>query len=106
MQDRVQRELLSGQAAVLYLHPTPRDYSFTMNKKEKRAALKSALSSRVQRTNSSFWMNETGCSKDKEFQKCSGCLKVKKAFVVLDSNDNNTMLFFLQETFRTLRPLR
>ena len=28
--------------------PKPRDYSFKMNKKEKRAALKSALSSRVQ----------------------------------------------------------
>ena len=27
--------------------PTPRDYSFKLNKKEKRAALKSALSSRV-----------------------------------------------------------
>ena len=28
--------------------PVPRDYSFKMNKKEKRAALKSALSSRVE----------------------------------------------------------
>ncbi len=48
MQDRVLQELHSGQAVELYSLLLPRDYSFKLNKKEKRAALKSALTSRVE----------------------------------------------------------
>ena len=40
---RVQQDLRSGQAVEFVFAPTPRDYSFKLNKKEKRAALKSAL---------------------------------------------------------------
>ena len=39
--------------------PTPRDYSFKLNKKERRAALKSALTSRVEERNSSLLMKST-----------------------------------------------
>ena len=39
--------------------PTPRDYSFKLNKKERRAALKSALTSRVEKRNSSLLMKLT-----------------------------------------------
>ena len=73
--------------------PKPRDYSFKMNKKEKRAALKSALTSRVNENKivvlDSFELNEI---KTKQFKAVMDNLKVSKALVVLnDKNENVTM---------------
>ena len=48
MQDRVQQELHSGQAVELYSLQHQEITTIKLNKKEKRAALKSALTSRVQ----------------------------------------------------------
>ncbi len=73
--------------------PVPRDYSFKMNKKEKRAALKSALTSRVQ-DDKFFVMDElTMEAKTKNFQKVLDNLKVSKAIVILsDDDDKNVIL--------------
>ncbi len=69
--------------------PTPRDYSFKMNKKEKRAALKSALSSKVAENKiivlDAFNMEEV---KTKKFKAVMDALKVSKALVVVDNNNN------------------
>ena len=70
--------------------PTPRDYSFKLNKKEKRAALKSALTSRVAE-NKFIVVDELSLSeiKTKKFVEIMGNLKVEKALVVLnDLNEN------------------
>ena len=73
--------------------PTPRDYSFKLNKKEKRAALKSALTTRVQENKfivvDEFKMDEI---KTKKFKAALDNLKVSKALVVLDSVDDNVLL--------------
>ena len=73
--------------------PVPRDYSFKLNKKEKRAALKSALTSRVAADKfiviDEIKMNEI---KTKDFQKFLNNLKVEKATVILDSLDKNVIL--------------
>ena len=73
--------------------PVPRDYSVSMNKKEKRAALKSALTSRVQ-ADKLIVLDELKFEavKTKEFAKVLDALKVEKALVVLDSMDQNTIL--------------
>ncbi len=73
--------------------PVPRDYTTTMNKKEKRAALKSALSNAVQE-NKLIVVDEIKFDeiKTKNFQNMLDALNVKKAFVLLDSNDQNTVL--------------
>ncbi len=73
--------------------PVPRDYTTTMNKKEKRAALKSALSNAVQE-NKLIVVDEIKFDeiKTKNFQNMLNALNVKKAFVLLDSNDQNTVL--------------
>ena len=73
--------------------PVPRDYTTTMNKKEKRAALKSALSNAVQE-NKLIVVDEIKFDeiKTKNFQNMLNVLNVKKAFVLLDSNDQNTVL--------------
>lgn len=73
--------------------PAPRDYSFKLNKKEKRAALKSALTSRV--NDSKFIVVEDfnmGEVKTKRFAEVLNNLKVKKALVVLSENDQNVVL--------------
>ncbi len=57
--------------------PTPRDYSFKLNKKERRAALKSALTSRVE---------------EKKFQDVLNNLSVSKALVVLEDGNKNAEL--------------
>ncbi len=70
--------------------PTPRDYSFKLNKKEKRAALKSALTSRVAE-NKFIVVDELSLNeiKTKKFVEIMGNLKVEKALVVLnDMNEN------------------
>ena len=73
--------------------PVPRDYTTTMNKKEKRAALKSALTNAVQE-NTLIVVDEIKFDeiKTKNFQAMLDALKVEKAFVLLDSNDKNTVL--------------
>ena len=73
--------------------PVPRDYITTMNKKEKRAALKSALTNAVQE-NKLIVVDEIKFDeiKTKNFQAMLDALKVEKAFVLLDSNDKNTVL--------------
>ena len=73
--------------------PTPRDYTIRLNKKEKRAALKSALTSRVQ--NGQFVVvDELKFEeiKTKNFKAVMNNLKVSKALVVLNENDQNTVL--------------
>ncbi|MDO4329326.1 MAG: 50S ribosomal protein L4 [Lachnospiraceae bacterium] len=73
--------------------PTPRDYTIRLNKKEKRAALKSALTSRVQE-NKFIVVDELKFDeiKTKKFQAVMDNLKVSKALVVLTDNDQNTVL--------------
>ena len=73
--------------------PTPRDYTITLNKKEKRAALKSALTSRVQE-NKLVVVDELKFDeiKTKNFKNVMDNLKVAKALVVLDENSQNAVL--------------
>ena len=70
--------------------PVPRDYSFKMNKKEKRAALKSALSSRVEE-NKFIVVDEMNFDeiKTKKFQNVLNNLNVNKALVVLEDGNTN-----------------
>ena len=74
--------------------PVPRDYSFKMNKKEKRAALKSALSDKV--ANGKLVVVDAltfDAPKTKEFEKVMTKLNVNdKALVVLNDNDANVVL--------------
>lgn len=73
--------------------PTPRDYSLKMNKKERRAALKSALTSRVQE-NKLIVLDELKLDevKTKAMQNVLNNLNVSKALVVLADNDANVVL--------------
>ena len=73
--------------------PVPRDYSFKMNRKEKRAAIKSALTSRVQ-GNKLIVLDELKFDnvKTKEFRKVLENLNVNKALVVTGSIDQNIIL--------------
>ena len=68
--------------------PVPRDYSFKMNKKERRIALKSALTTRVQE-NKLVVLDELKLDaiKTKDMQNVLNNLKVEKAMVVTD-NEN------------------
>ena len=73
--------------------PTPRDYSFKLNKKEKRAALKSALTSRVEEKKfivvDEMKFDEI---KTKNFQNALNNLNVSKALVVLEEGNTNADL--------------
>ena len=72
--------------------PVPRDYSFKLNKKEKRAALKSALTSRV--NESKFIVVDElklDSIKTKNFVQVLNNLKVEKALVVLNDMDTNVI---------------
>ena len=73
--------------------PTPRDYTITLNKKEKRQALRCALSSRVQEQKfivlESFELSEI---KTKKMAETLKNLKVQKALVVAPENDKTTVL--------------
>jgi 50S ribosomal protein L4, bacterial/organelle len=73
--------------------PTPRDYSMKMNKKEKRIALQSALTSRVQE-NKLIIVDELKFDsiKTKNFVAVLDNLKVSKALVVINDNDQNVVL--------------
>ena len=72
--------------------PVPRDYTIKLNKKEKRAALKSALTSRVQE-NKFIVVDELKLDeiKTKKFQNVLNNLKVNKALVVVDENSDNVV---------------
>ena len=73
--------------------PTPRDYSFKLNKKEKRAALKSALSAKVSAQNfivlDELKLDEI---KTKKFQEVLNNLKLNGALVILNEVDKNVIL--------------
>ena len=73
--------------------PVPRDYSFKLNKKEKRAALKSALTSKVQGAKlivvDELKFDEI---KTKNFATVMSNLKVNKGLVVIAENDANVVL--------------
>ena len=73
--------------------PTPRDYSIRLNRKEKRLALKSALTSRVQEQKF-IVLDELKFDeiKTKKMQAVLDALKVSKALVVLNENDQNVVL--------------
>ena len=72
--------------------PVPRDYSFKLNKKEKRAALKSALTSRVAE-NKFVVVDELKFDeiKTKKFAEVLKNLQVEKALVVLNDMDKNVI---------------
>ena len=73
--------------------PTPRDYSIRLNKKEKRIALKSALTSRILENKfivvDDFAMTEI---KTKKMQTALDNLKVAKGLVVVPEGEKNTVL--------------
>ena len=73
--------------------PTPRDYSFKLNKKERRAALKSALTSRVEEKEF-IVVDEINFDeiKTKKFQDVLNNLSVSKALVVLEDGNKNAEL--------------
>lgn len=72
--------------------PTPRDYSFKLNRKEKRAALKSALTEKVL-NNNLIVVDELKFDeiKTKNFVKVLGNLKVEKGLVILAEKDQNVI---------------
>lgn len=72
--------------------PTPRDYSFKLNKKEKRAALKSALTSRVVE-NKFVVVDELKLDeiKTKKFVEVLKNLNVEKALVILSDMDEKVI---------------
>ncbi len=72
--------------------PVPRDYSFKLNKKEKRAALQSALTSRVAE-NKLVVLDELKFDeiKTKKFVGVMNSLKLRKALVVLNDMDMNVI---------------
>ena len=73
--------------------PKPRDYSFKMNKKEKRIALLSALSSKVADNKivvlDAFNLDEV---KTKKFAEVMSNLKVEKALLVIEGENKNVVL--------------
>jgi len=73
--------------------PTPRDYSVKLNKKEKRAALKSALASRVE-DKKFLVIDEINLDeiKTKNFQAMLNNLEVAKALVILEDGNKNAVL--------------
>ena len=72
--------------------PVPRDYSFKLNKKEKRAALKSVLTSKVA-DGKFIVVDELKLDeiKTKKFVQVLNSLKVEKALVVLNDMDTNVI---------------
>ena len=73
--------------------PVPRDYSFKMNRKEKQAAIRSALTSRVQ-GNKLIVLDELKLNeiKTKDMKKVLDNLKVGKALVVTGVIDRNVII--------------
>ena len=73
--------------------PTPRDYTIKLNKKERRLALKSVLTAKVQE-NKFIVLDELKFDeiKTKKFQAVLNNLNVNKAMVVLNDNDKNVVM--------------
>ena len=73
--------------------PVPRDYEVKMNKKERRAALKSALTSKVQ-DNKLVVVDSLALAeaKTKEMQKVLTNLKADKALVITAADDRNVVI--------------
>ena len=73
--------------------PTPRDYTIRLNKKEKRLALKSVLTSKVQE-NKLIVVDELKFDeiKTKNFVNVMNNLDAEKALVVLNENDTNVVM--------------
>ncbi len=73
--------------------PTPRDYSFKLNKKEKRIALKSALTSKVI-DKKIMVLDELKFDgiKTKKFQEVLDNLKVTRGLVIIAENDANVVM--------------
>lgn len=73
--------------------PTPRDYSFKLNKKEKRIALKSALTSKVV-DKKIMVLDELKFDgiKTKKFQEVLDNLKVTRGLVIIAENDANVVM--------------
>jgi large subunit ribosomal protein L4 len=73
--------------------PVPRDYSFKLNKKEKRAALKSVLTDKVQKE-ALIVVDELKFDeiKTKNFANVMSKLKVESGLVVIAENDTNVVM--------------
>lgn len=73
--------------------PKPRDYSVKMNKKARRLAIRSALTTRVQE-NKLYVLSELAFDeiKTKEMKKVLDAFDLSKALVVLDGEDGNVVL--------------
>ena len=73
--------------------PVPRDYSFKMNKKEKRAALKSVLSEKVSE-NKFIVLDELKFDeiKTKKMQAVLDALKVDNALIIVGEDSENVVL--------------
>ncbi|MCD7885778.1 MAG: 50S ribosomal protein L4 [Lachnospiraceae bacterium] len=73
--------------------PVPREYTVKMNKKERRLALKSALTSRVQE-NKLIVLDDLKLSeiKTKNMKAVLDALKVDQALIILNENDKNVVL--------------
>ena len=73
--------------------PTPREYTVKLNKKERRLALKSVLTAKVQE-NKFIVLDELKLDeiKTKKFQAVLNNLNVNKAMVVLNDNDKNVVM--------------
>lgn len=73
--------------------PVPRDYSFKINKKEKQAAIRSALTSRVQ-ASKLIVLDELKLDaiKTKDMVKVLDNLKVEKALIIMGGIDKNVVL--------------
>ena len=87
------KRLHSGQAALSYFAPKPKIIHSKMNKKEKRIALLSALSSKVAESKivvlDEFKLDEI---KTKKFVEVMNNLKVENALVVLEGENKNVVL--------------
>ncbi len=73
--------------------PVPRDYSFKLNKKEKRAALKSALTDKL--ANAKLIVVDElkfDTVKTKNFAQVMSNLEVNNGLVVVNENDTNVMM--------------
>ena len=73
--------------------PTPREYTIKLNKKERRLALKSVLTAKVQE-NKFIVLDELKLDeiKTKKFQAVLNNLNVDKAMVVINDNDKNVVM--------------
>ena len=73
--------------------PKPRDYSFKLNKKVKRLALQSALTSKVN-DNKIIVLDDLKLDaiKTKDMVKVLGNINAEKALIVMDGSNTNVML--------------